>query len=32
MYLEAIVTLSLVLSYIATSRQVNLTIQVRGLR
>ncbi len=32
MYLETIVALSLVFSYIAASRQVNLTIQVRGLR
>lgn len=32
MYLEAIVALRLVLRYIAASWQVDLTIQVRGLR
>lgn len=32
MDLEAIVALSLVLGHIAASRQVDLTVQVRGLR
>lgn len=32
MYLKAIVTLSLVFSDIVTRREVNLPIQIRGLR